>query len=474
MTMARVWKVNPNGKAPDEAQDGDLVVTAGGTYKVGDKDFYHPQINTYNYKGEYANPDMQALTDAAAKPLNQPAAPTVPAAVRQNTTPGLGANANAALAEYFNASRRRSGAGAYPGSEWDARTRQLINQALGMDYNAFTQGDAYKALAARYAQQGQQAMDETVSQIAARTGGLASSYAGVVGQQQYNEYMQRLEDAARQQFAQDRADAIQNAGLSQQMGAEAYQRWQDEQRRRASEDETQIAMIQQMMGNEESDYGRQLNEDEIAYRRGRDKIGDAERREQRDYERSESKRLEDKADKEKADATAKQDDATARKEARAEVDAIIGALGTPSAELIKASGYSPEYISTMMAAAKSAAEQKAKAGRGGGGGGNGRRTGGTFEEMYESMPENASLAEITQWLRDNGAKGNTSAYAKRYMEIQHDNAVDVVWAMRDAQEPIKEILRFINGVPNGTFSDKEKQALGKQVQFLYKKLGQRP
>ena len=198
-------------------------------------------------------------TGAAVTPTlygNQPAAPTVPAAVRQNTTPGLGANANAALAEYFNASRRRSGAGAYPGSEWDARTRQLINRALGMDYTGWTQGDAYKALAARYARQGQQAMDETISQIAARTGGLASSYAGVAGQQQYNEYMQRLEDAARQQFAQDRADAIQNAGLSQQMGAEAYQRWQDEQRRRASEDETQIAMIREMLNNEEGDYGR--------------------------------------------------------------------------------------------------------------------------------------------------------------------------------------------------------------------------
>lgn len=407
--MAKVWKRREDGTAPEEAQVGDFVVTNGGTYKVGDKDFYHPQINTYNYKGEYANPDMQALTVAAAgaKPLNQPAAPTVPSAVKQTTTSGLGANANAALAEYFNASRRRSGAGAYPGSEWDARTRQLINQALGMDYTGWTQGDAYKALAGRYAQQGQRAMDETIAQIAARTGGLASSYAGVAGQQQYNEYMQRLEDAARQQFAQERSDAIRNAGLSQQMGADAYQRWQDEQRRRASEDETQMALIREMLNNEEGDYGRLLDADERAYRRERDRIGDEERREERGYERSEKKRLEEKADAEKADATAKQDAETARKAARAEVDAIIGALGTPSAELIEASGYSPEYIATMTAAAKSAAEKKASGG-GGGGRSRGKDTSDrdlAIQDVSDMIEEGYNTSDILEYIDEAEAYG---------------------------------------------------------------------
>lgn len=367
--MARVWKRREDGTAPEEAQVGDFVVTNGGTYKVGDKDFYHPQINTYNYKGEYANPDMQALTNAAAgaKPLNQPPAPTVPKAVRQ--TGMLGADANAALAEYFNASRRRSGARAYPGSEWDARTRQLINQALGMDYNTWAQGDDYKALAARYARQGQQAMDDTISQIAARTGGLASSYAGVAGQAQYNEYMQRLEDAARQQFAQDRADAVQNAGLSQQMGAEKYQRWLDEQSRRANEDNTQLQLLQQIYGNEvaDRDYAHAIERETADDIRRDAEI--AMQLDDKKYERSERKRLEEKSDKEKADATAKQDAATAKKEARDEVDAIIAALGTPPAALVEASGYSPEYIATMQAAAKSAAVKKASGGGGGGGGG---------------------------------------------------------------------------------------------------------
>lgn len=328
--MARVWKRREDGTAPEEAQVGDFVVTNGGTYKVGDKDFYHPQINTYNYNGKYANPDITPLPGDPNKPaiptplpgdpkkkatvstlernigksspasdfdsslstlenelLNQPDLQAVQKPEQQNPTFLL--DANSLLASYLNASGKR-GARAYGGSEYDPKTRQLVAQVLGMNYDDWTRGDAYKALAARYADAGRVAADDTMAQIAARTGGLASSYASTAANQQYLEYMKTLEDAARKQFAADRADTIENAGLAQSMGNEAYQRWRDEQSRRDRADEFEVGLVQQIAENaardDERNYNRAWNEDERTYNRGRDAESDKRYYDERDYNRA--------------------------------------------------------------------------------------------------------------------------------------------------------------------------------------------
>lgn len=89
-------------------------------------------------------------------------------------------------------------------------------ELAGMNYNAFKQGDQYAGLKKSYETQGQRAMQDTLGQVAARTGGLASSYATGAAQQSYNNYMQTLEDAARSMFndeysrAQDRYNMADN------------------------------------------------------------------------------------------------------------------------------------------------------------------------------------------------------------------------------------------------------------------------
>lgn len=89
-------------------------------------------------------------------------------------------------------------------------------ELAGMNYNTFKQGDQYAGLKKSYETQGQRAMQDTLGQIAARTGGMASSYAGSAAQQSYNNYMQTLEDAARSMFndeysrAQDRYNMAAN------------------------------------------------------------------------------------------------------------------------------------------------------------------------------------------------------------------------------------------------------------------------
>ena len=52
----------------------------------------------------------------------------------------------------------------------------------------------YKQYADAYTRNGERAMQDTVANVAARTGGLASSYAQTAGQQAYNDYMSALND----------------------------------------------------------------------------------------------------------------------------------------------------------------------------------------------------------------------------------------------------------------------------------------
>lgn len=52
----------------------------------------------------------------------------------------------------------------------------------------------YQQYAAQYQREGRRAMENTLAQVAARTGGLASSYATSAAQQQYDNYMAQLQD----------------------------------------------------------------------------------------------------------------------------------------------------------------------------------------------------------------------------------------------------------------------------------------
>jgi hypothetical protein len=96
-----------------------------------------------------------------------------------------------------------------------------------MNYDTFKQGSGYAGLKKSYEQQGQKAMQDTLGQLAARTGGLASSYAGSAAQQSYNNYMQTLEDAARAQFNEEYSKAKDNYNMALQEYNNAYGEYRD-------------------------------------------------------------------------------------------------------------------------------------------------------------------------------------------------------------------------------------------------------
>lgn len=111
---------------------------------------------------------------------------------------------------------------------------QLTNrQPFQYDANADALYQQYKD---RYIHNGQRAMQDTMGQAAALTGGYGSSYAQNVGQQAYNEYMQGLNDVIPElyQLALDKYDR-ETARLQDQytlysdLDAQDYSRWQDQQ-----------------------------------------------------------------------------------------------------------------------------------------------------------------------------------------------------------------------------------------------------
>lgn len=84
-----------------------------------------------------------------------------------------------------------------------------------MSYDNFKQGSMYQGLQKSYSQQGQQAMKDTLGQVAARTGGMASSYATTAANQSYNNYMQQLEDVARAMYNDEYSKARDKVSLAQ-------------------------------------------------------------------------------------------------------------------------------------------------------------------------------------------------------------------------------------------------------------------
>ena len=82
----------------------------------------------------------------------------------------------------------------YDNSQLTGIAQTYMNQrnAMGPFQYNYATDPVYQAYAAQYQRDGRRAMEDTLAQVAARTGGLASSYAGAAAQQQYDRYMTDL------------------------------------------------------------------------------------------------------------------------------------------------------------------------------------------------------------------------------------------------------------------------------------------
>lgn len=103
-----------------------------------------------------------------------------------------------------------------------------LAQLEKMNYPEWQKGETYGELAKNYTAAGQKAMQDTLAQVSSRTGGIASSYASGAAQGAYNEYMQGLDEAARQQYLAERGELTDLLQLQMSADNTEYSRLLDQ------------------------------------------------------------------------------------------------------------------------------------------------------------------------------------------------------------------------------------------------------
>lgn len=264
----------------------------------------------------------------------------------------------------------------------DDLTRQILNrEAFSYDPEKDPTYQQYKD---SYTRSGERAMQDTLGQVSARTGGLASSYAGSAAQQTYDNYMGAL------------ADKIP------ELKQLAYSMYQDE-------GNTQRANLEMLVALEQGDYAKyadllaQYNTDRsFDYGVHRDNISDERYNNEWNY----SVGRDQIADKRYEDETAynretyKDETEYNRALAKAQTLAAGGDFSG-----YKALGYTDQEIAGLKSAYNKA-QASARSGKSGGTGGKG---GDVYSQMYNAGVR--SYDDAYAWLR---AAGYGTTDANRY------------------------------------------------------------
>lgn len=120
---------------------------------------------------------------------------------------------------------------------YDTKLEEIYNKIVNRDkFKYDVNGDAlYQQLAAQYQQQGKMAMEDTMGQAAALTGGYGNSYAVGAGNQAYQGYLQKinemvpeLHDAALARYNAEGEALMDEYALTGDLRDEEYGRYQDE------------------------------------------------------------------------------------------------------------------------------------------------------------------------------------------------------------------------------------------------------
>ncbi len=289
-------------------------------------------------------------------------------------------------------------------SRYQSQIDELTKQILGREAFSYDpeKDESYLQYKDSYTRAGQRAMQDTLGQVAARTGGLASSYAGSAAQQTYDGYMSALADKV------------------PELRQLAYSMYMDE-------GDALRGNLQMLTGLEQGDYAKyqtalgQYNADrELAYRqygdsRGldyqlwRDGVSDGRYQTERDYQvgrdQVSDRRYQDETAYGRAqDAWQRQryesEDAYSKALAKAQTLAAAGDFSG-----YREMGYTEEEVAALKAGydrdQAAAALKTGSSGTGGSSGGKGTSSSGGGEDR----------GDIYQRLYDGGARTYSDAYA---------------------------------------------------------------
>ena len=266
----------------------------------------------------------------------------------------------------------------------------LSRDPFSYDYQSDPAWQSYRK---QYVREGQRAAADTLGQYAAMTGGMPSTAAVTASQQAGDYYNAKMTDilpalyqAAYGRYQDEGNAARQDLNTLMQMDQNEYNRY--------------LTELGQFNTDRAFQYGVQQDEQEA--RRAAELLADS---------RAQS----------------------GRSEARSEVDAILAALGTPSEELLRESGYSQGYADTLANYYANQAElaNRARTGGGGSGGGGGGNTPAANDLDYEGLFQAArESGNPRSWLSQ---KSNYSRYgftSSSGLWADYQN-----WAEGDGEDP---------------------------------------
>lgn len=154
------------------------------------------------------------------------------------------------------------GSGGYL-SKYQARIDALADAILNRDPFSYDKekDPLYLQYKDTYTRGGQRGMQDTLAQVSARTGGLASSYAESAAQQTYNNYMAQLADKVPELYQL------------------AYSMYMDD----LTQDRNDLSML---MGLDDTAYGRWSDDRNFGYNAYRDQVADRQWQQQFDYQKA--------------------------------------------------------------------------------------------------------------------------------------------------------------------------------------------
>ncbi len=165
-------------------------------------------------------------------------------------------------------------------SQWQDTLQQTMDAILNKgDFKYDVNADAlYNQYKDQYILGGQMAMQDTMGQASALTGGYGNSYAQTVGQQQYQGYLQQLTDKipelyqlARDSYDRDLSNLYNRYGLLSDAETKEYSRYRDE----VSDFYADRDYLTNRYYNERDfDYGQWVDNRDFAYAQHRDAVAD--------------------------------------------------------------------------------------------------------------------------------------------------------------------------------------------------------
>lgn len=120
--------------------------------------------------------------------------------------------------------------------QYSSRIDEMLDKLLNRDKFTYdyTQDPLWQQYQSQYLREGERAMEDTLGQLSARTGGLASSWAQTAGQQAQNYYASQAADKipelyqlAYNMYLKDIDTQIQDLGLLSDMSDRQYDRYRD-------------------------------------------------------------------------------------------------------------------------------------------------------------------------------------------------------------------------------------------------------